>query len=1116
MRSVRLLSALIGALVAAGCVEPSSVQCPGGLVCPSGTTCAAKQSVCIKGLCGNGIIDTAAGEVCDDGNIVDGDGCSADCTSNESCGNGIVDKANGEVCDKGADNASCDGCSADCKSDETCGNGIVDTCKGEVCDDGNNVSGDGCSADCKSAERCGNGVIDVVDGEICDKGADNANCDGCSPDCKSDESCGNGILDTCKGEICDNGADNFNCNGCSPDCKSNQTCGNGIVDTCKGEICDLGPLNGMPGAGCSADCKSKQTCGNGVVDVGEECDPGPDTSNPCGPNTACPTETAACNRDCTVAFCGDGKINHARAEECDDGVETAHCNVDCTLTVCGDGKLNVVAGEQCDAGNGMSPGACTPSCTNTLDCIALTCTSDSCTTSCTATADIANCNGNGAGAASCKTSACGDGHVNGAAGETCDNPGGADIAGCNGKNAGAVSCHTAVCGDGYVNIAAGEECDTLGGGDTQTCNGKTAGAASCKVPKCGDGYVNAAAGEHCDNLGGADIAGCNGNSAGAVACQTPSCGDGYTNSAAGEDCDTAGGADTAGCNGKTAGAVACKVPACGDSYANSAAGESCDNGAADSANCNGSSAGAVACHAAKCGDNYVNHAAASPAGGEQCDSGSANSNTGACTASCLNARCGDGLVEAGVEVCDTGFTTPGHGCAGCSAPDAGWSCTLPSPPGPSSCTPVCGDGAVIMNASTMSLDEACDDHNTSACGLCSNAAGCTTVSGASGIASALPAGGTIVGANTYKDGRVFTLSDGAHTLTFEFDKNGSVTAGNIAINVNNPNPSQVVCGICQAIIGSGLNVSASGTCPGSCTGSNASVVTLTNKTPGAIGNVPITTTLADSAFVGGLKGMKGGLGEDCTASIGCTNDADCASDTCVLNQTCPGGVPCGSCAAPTCLDHKKNGLETDVDCGGGNCPGCADLLGCISNSDCVDGICDSTLTVATNNGTCAVHTCGDLVQNGDETDVDCGGSCSKKCPVGDGCKVASDCAPPTAAPPVTATSANGVCDTVSSQTCEAAAAILQIVVTAGSGSVTSMTTTGLGSGDISACTMTGGTCVQSYEAAASVTLTATAAPGTVSWTGVSCSPCTVTAIAPTCSCVVAMSGGDTQVSVSTP
>jgi len=59
--------------------------------------------------CGNGVVE--AGEQCDDGNLVAGDGCSASCRL------------------------------------EVCGNGIRDA--GEQCDDGNTVSGDGCSAGCR-------------------------------------------------------------------------------------------------------------------------------------------------------------------------------------------------------------------------------------------------------------------------------------------------------------------------------------------------------------------------------------------------------------------------------------------------------------------------------------------------------------------------------------------------------------------------------------------------------------------------------------------------------------------------------------------------------------------------------------------------------------------------------------------------------------------------------------------------------------------------------------------------------------------------------------------------------------------------------------------------------
>jgi len=138
-------------------------------------------------VCGDSIVH--ADEACDDGNTTGGDGCAADCLSDESCGNAYVDTFVGEMCDDGNTTGG-DGCSADCLSTEICGNGYTDTGLGEVCDDGNTVDGDGCSMDCLSDETCGNGIRDRAAGEACDDG-NWVDGDGCSHTCRrEDQGCG--------------------------------------------------------------------------------------------------------------------------------------------------------------------------------------------------------------------------------------------------------------------------------------------------------------------------------------------------------------------------------------------------------------------------------------------------------------------------------------------------------------------------------------------------------------------------------------------------------------------------------------------------------------------------------------------------------------------------------------------------------------------------------------------------------------------------------------------------------------------------------------------------------------------------------------------------------------
>ncbi len=107
---------------------------------------------------------------------------------------------------------------------------------------------------------------------------------------------------------------------------------------------------------------------------------------------------------------------------------------------------------------------------------------------------------------------------------------------------------------------------------------------------------------------------------------------------------------------------------------------------------------------------------------------------------------------------------------------------------------------------------------------------------------------------------------------------------------------------------------------------------------------------------------------------------------------------------PMCADTAVDGVETDVDCGGGTCAPCADAHNCIVASDCASNVCFG--------GVCQSPSCSDAVQNGGETAVDCGGASCAPCANGQPCCVASDCQSATCSAGVCTLSAcmNGVID----------------------------------------------------------------------------------------------------------
>ena len=217
--------------------------------------------------------------------------------------------------------------------------------------------------------------------------------------------CGDSIVQN--GEQCDDGNLN-NSDGCNNQCIL-EFCGDGIKQD--NEFCDDG--NNVNGDGCSAQC-NLEICGDGIIQSPETCDDGNQNN------------TDSCRNDCTIPICGDGikDVN----ESCDDGNlnNTDSCNNQCNLPFCGDYILQ--SGEQCEPPNTNS------------------------------------CN------AQCLFTFCGDSIVQSP--EQCDDGNNNNLDSCNNQ------CLFTICGDGIIQV--GEECDDGNLNNTDSCTNE------CTILKCID------------------------------------------------------------------------------------------------------------------------------------------------------------------------------------------------------------------------------------------------------------------------------------------------------------------------------------------------------------------------------------------------------------------------------------------------------------------------------------------------------------------------------------------------------------------------------------------------------------------------------------------------------
>jgi cysteine-rich repeat protein len=292
--------------------------------------------------CGNYKVEP--GEECDDGDTKTDAICDSACKF--TCGNGNLDSDAGEECDTAIATGT-GSCPTSCDDGQACTTDVL--------------SGSECATACVHAP-----ITAAADGDGCCPAGANANND---DDCTA--MCGNGILEP--GELCDTGI-TAGAGACPATCNDNVSCttdtlvnGGSCQATCTNTPITT-PANGdgccPAGANPGNDNDCALGCGNGFVDPGETCD----TAITSGAGK-CPTtcsDNMACTRDvllnastCTAQCTFPAITTPINGDGCCPPNGNANNDTDCA-PVCGNGLIE--SGEQCDDGNTNNNDACTNAC----------------------------------------------------------------------------------------------------------------------------------------------------------------------------------------------------------------------------------------------------------------------------------------------------------------------------------------------------------------------------------------------------------------------------------------------------------------------------------------------------------------------------------------------------------------------------------------------------------------------------------------------------------------------------------------------------------------------------------------------------------------------------------
>lgn len=378
--------------------SPTGLPCDDGDACTSDDRCDA-QGRCEGGAgpCGDGVVDEACGEQCDDGNATAGDCCGATCRFEPvgaACA-GDSEVCTDDVCDGAgacmhADNQSpCDDGDA-CTVEDVCGAGICTRGTDVTCDDDNQCTDDACGADAgctfvnDDTNECDNGDP-TDDPDMCRDGVcvGTGGCNGDDSRCDDSNACTD---DLCleSGE-CSHVAGDAPCDDGNP-CTSGDVCSAGACvsggptdcndeNPCTEDSCDL--VGGCQHAAVTGSCDDGLHCNGADVCAGGECTHGGDpcaqgqgggvcrtgcdettdqcldpAGSPCDDGNACtPDDMCDGAGNCVAGgnTCGNGTVEAECGEECDPPDEVS-CDEQCkSSTMCGDGVID--PGEDCDDGN---------------------------------------------------------------------------------------------------------------------------------------------------------------------------------------------------------------------------------------------------------------------------------------------------------------------------------------------------------------------------------------------------------------------------------------------------------------------------------------------------------------------------------------------------------------------------------------------------------------------------------------------------------------------------------------------------------------------------------------------------------------------------------------------